>query len=128
MKEVQTLDTGPYCLVSYEAAAYETGPLRDRLECGGCTKNKGSDRDFQRHLPSHDQHHVAVYCAVYLNYSQYIVHCLDDVGAWSYYCPKYLSTNLSCSRILENVTSDYSESYDVEYVLNGVCLVSVASI
>ena len=64
-----------------------------------------------------------------LNYSHYTVHCLDDVGAWSYYCPKDLSTSLSCSRILENVTSDYSELCDVECVLNGnVSCVSVASI
>ena len=54
-----------------------------------------------------------------LNYTHYIVQCSEDVGMWNFNCPDDMRTNMSCSRIIGNVTEDYSESCDAEFGWNN---------
>lgn len=149
-KHTPTLDSGPYCLVSYDAAVYETRMVEllamksffivsglFRNETDNSTTTVSRKKHFVMDLSKveapiarvtvemfnvtcpHIGNNTSPFAVPCQNYSHYEVQCLDDyLGAWNFYCPPDLSTNLSCSRILDNVTSDYSESCGVEYLYN----------
>ena len=152
---IPTLEAGPYCLVSYSTAAYEgrvtellarepfsvvAGPFRNETENSTAVLREGHfvmdlsvaeewvGREvvamFNVTCPG-DANSTQPFAVPCLNYSQYDVGCFDHVGAWNFFCPTDMSTNLSCSRILHNVTADYSETCEVEY-RGGILNASVA--
>jgi len=123
---IPTLEAGPYCLVSYDIAAYETrvmellamesfsvvpGPFLNStavmrvghfvmdLSVVDVPVPRKSVDMFNVTCPG-DTNSTSPFAVPCWNYSQYTVHCVDHMSAFNFYCPQNLSTNLSCSRIL----------------------------
>ena len=138
---------GPYCLVSYDAEAYEARMAQllalesfavapdSFWHIAGNVSAEQRDGHFVMDLTVIEDP-VEVIVDMFnvtcpanrttnrvpcRNYTQYLVHCASDVGAWNYFCPQDSSSNMSCSRIvnpLQNVSTESSETCDVEFSLS----------
>ena len=144
---VPTQGIGPYCLVTYDKTAYATrvenllmmdtfsvspGPFLNGTENITTSWPDGhfvmdlSDintwnvvAEFNVTCPLLSTNYSTPFFVPCLNYTHYVVQCSEDVGMWNFNCPDDMRTNMSCSRIIGNVTEDYSESCNAEFGWNN---------
>ena len=146
---IPTVETGPYCLVTYDKTAYASrvadllamnsfsvtsGPFLNgtentsswsdghfvvdlsEMEVTGSTE---AVSEFNITCPLMRSNNSSSFFVPCVNFTHYEVQCSEDVGMWNFNCPDEMWTNMSCSRIIGNVTAEYSETCDVEFSWNN---------